>query len=360
MMTRRNILAGASAFTCTVLAHSNISAQSKLTDRHPLWPHWELWRAAHLEFDGRVVDKNQASSSHSESQGYGAFLAAQIGDLDAFRRIVEWTETNLAIRDDTLLAWRWLPDETPNVPDLNNASDGDLFFAWALVIAAEKFNQPQYLTRARSIAADLVETCVIQRPDRPGSLILLPAMNGFVQNGIVTINPSYMMPRALREVGRATSQPALINVASSALELMAEISIRQLVPDWIDLDQTGVLFGSEGSANMGYEALRIPLFLAWSGETGQPALRRAAGAYDALGMPFFQSATILDATSGKILESNSEPGYAAISALTQCAILGGAGSAIPDFTAQQSYYAATLHLFTLLAQQEFYPSCMPL
>ena len=80
--------------------------------------------------------------------------AAEIGDEDAFRRMMDWSEANLAIRPDNLLAWRWQPDVPGRVADPNNASDGDLFYAWALIRGADRFGQsawrePRHRDRTR-------------------------------------------------------------------------------------------------------------------------------------------------------------------------------------------------------------------
>ena len=79
-------------------------------------------------FPGRVIDRPQGMASHSEGQGYGMVLAAEIADgRRPFGRMMDWSEANLAIRPDNLLAWRWQPDVPGRVADPNNASDGDLF-----------------------------------------------------------------------------------------------------------------------------------------------------------------------------------------------------------------------------------------
>ena len=113
---------------------------------------WQAWKGAYLQPSGRVVDGLQQNASHSEGQGYGAVLAVEFADQEALTRILDWTEANLALRGDSLLAWRYLPDASNPVPDLNNASDGDLFYAWALVRAAARFNQRAYLQRAQQTA----------------------------------------------------------------------------------------------------------------------------------------------------------------------------------------------------------------
>ncbi|MDG4649221.1 glycosyl hydrolase family 8 [Roseibacterium sp. SDUM158017] len=329
---------------------------------HPLWPLWDVWRSANLEFSGRVIDRPQGNASHSEGQGYGMLLAAEIGDGDAFRRMADWTDANLAIRADSLLAWRWQPDVPGRVADPNNASDGDLFYAWALVRGAERFGEPRWSRRATEIAMDLAAKCIAVRPDRPGTPILLPAEYGFVSETGVTVNPSYMMPRAMREVAQATGVPQLAEAARSGLELMAQIASVQLVPDWLAITPSGIRPDERFSFQMGYEALRIPLFLAWSGERGHPALRRAAAAMAdaAARLPAAQHATVIDARTGTVLESSADPGYAAITGLVDCAVNGGFGAPIPGFSPEQPYYPATLHMFALLSQTEQYPSCLPI
>ncbi len=338
------------------------AAQAATGEQHPLWPLWEAWRQANLEFSGRVIDGPQGNASHSEGQGYGMLLAAEIGDGDAFRRMAEWTDSNLAIRPDNLLAWRWQPDVPGRVADPNNASDGDLFYAWALLRGAERFGEPRWRDRANGIAADLARTCIAMRPDRPGVPVLLPAEYGFVSEAGATVNPSYMMPRALREVAAATRQPQLDAAAQSGLDLMAEIATVQLVPDWVQITPAGLRADDRFSFNMGYEAMRVPLFLAWSGERNHRALRRAAAALsDAVAtLEPAQNATVIDARTGAVLETSADPGYAAIAALAGCAAQGGIGSPIPGFSPAQPYYPATLHMFTLLAQMERYPSCLPI
>jgi endoglucanase len=361
-MIRRRFLATLAGGAALGFGSHRLAAQAATGGAHPLWPLWEAWRFANLEFSGRVIDRPQGMASHSEGQGYGMLLAAEVGDPDSFRRMMDWTETNLAIRPDNLLAWRWQPDVPGRVADPNNASDGDLFYAWALIRGAERFGEPAWVDRAAAIARDLAAKCIATRPDRPGAPILLPAEYGFSGEEGITVNPSYMMPRALREVAAATGVPQLGAAAQSGLDMMAQIAAVQLVPDWVTITATGLRSDPRFSAHMGYEALRVPLFLAWSGERGHPALRRAAAALaDAqAALPPSRTATVIDAQNGAVLEASADPGYAAIAGLVTCAVNGGVGAAIPGFSPDQPYYPATLHLFALLSQTERYPSCLPI
>jgi endoglucanase len=362
-MKRRNFLGAlAASAVAAKLNTGRVGAQTSAGGQHPLWPLWEAWRQAYLDFSGRVVDVPQGSASHSEGQGYGMLLAAEFGDGDAFRRMAEWTDANLAIRPDNLLAWRWQPDVPERILDPNNASDGDLFYAWALLRGADRFNDPRWRSRATDIAVDLGRKCIAMRPDRPGVPVLLPAEFGFTDEQGLTLNPSYMMPRALREVAEATGVTELALAARSGLDLMAEIAAVRLVPDWIRLIPSGITSAERFSAHMGYEALRIPLFLAWSGARGHPALTRASAAWSAYlaQRVSAQTPTVLDASSGAVLETSGDPGYRALAALAECVVGRNVGARMPAFTTNQPYYPATLQLFAMLAQTDGYPSCLPI
>ncbi|MDD7973363.1 glycosyl hydrolase family 8 [Roseinatronobacter alkalisoli] len=353
-MKRRSFLTGTAGAALMGLSGPALAD----TMREPANALWQAWKTAHLDFSGRVIDAPQNNASHSEGQGYGMLLAAEFGDADAFRRMADWTHANLAIRTDNLLAWRWLPDTPVRVPDLNNASDGDLFYAWALLRGAERFDTPQWRARAIAVAEDLTRKCIASRPDRPGAPILLPAETGFVMDDAIVFNPSYIMPRALRALSAATGDTQLSRVASSCLDLMAEIARSGLVPDWLQLTVAGPRPAEGFSRHTGYEAIRIPLFLAWSGEYQHPAILRAANAMARA--PQGHAGTVIDANTGEILEFSADAGYRAIAAIAGCAAHGGMGAAIPPFARNQPYYPATLHLFTMLAQTEMLPSCRPI
>lgn len=325
---------------------------------HPLQAVWQVWKTLCLTPDGRIVDGFQNSDSHSEGQSYGLTLAAAFDDVAAFDSIYAWTEANLAVRDDALLAWRWKHDQTPRVPDPNNASDGDLFYAWALSSMAAHHNRPELAERARAIANDLGRLCIVAHPDGMGGLLFLPAEKGFTNGADYVINLSYYFPRAMHDLALASGVASLNKVSEDGMALMSSIAEQQLVPDWITVGPQGWSAPPEGfSANAGYEAMRVPLFALWSGQKDAPSVHRynaavaAAKAGDAV--------SVFDAVTGEVRERSPHPGYAAIAALAACAAAGLVGAAIPAFSSAQPYYPATLHLMALVAQTEMYPRCMP-
>lgn len=328
----------------------------------PLNAAWQAWKAANLTADGRVVDAYQEGASHSESQGYGLYLATRFGDGDAFRRIYTWTESNLAIRGDGLLAWRWRAEATPPVEDLNNASDGDLFYAWALAAGAEPFGLPEARGRAAAIAAALDEVCLRPLPAEPGALLMLPGAEGFDRPEGVIFNPSYWMPRLMAELGTEFDRPRLVQAAEAAQRQLGTFAARGLAPDWALATEAGwqpppATF----SANAGYEAMRLPLYLCLSGQAGHPLVARFAAAYAAAMAGGDATPTVMDALTGAVQERSPHSGYAAIAGLARCAApAAGTGLPIPLFTIDQPYYPATLHLFVLIAQLEGFPACVPI
>lgn len=371
-MNRRHFLSALSAAAGTGLSGlTPATAQTFSSDdlppdslflppEHPLQEAWSAWKSLCLLEDGRVVDGFQGNVSHSEGQGYGLVLASIFGDRAAADQIMAWTMLNLTMRNDSLLAWRWYPDRSPPVPDLNNASDGDLFYAWGLVLAARRDNRPELLEAAQMMAADLLRRCTAPDPGASGREFLLPGANGFREEGRIIINPSYYMPRAMRDIARATGQPALELLAEDGQALIGALAERGPVPDWVEITAAGV--GSpppQFSANSGYEAVRVALFQIWSGVGEGRTVSAWAAAHEAAG-PAGGAVTVFALPTGAVMERSSHAGYSAVASLSQCTISSGFGSLMPAFTTEQPYYPATLHLMALVAQATTYPRCVPI
>lgn len=364
-MNRRNFMAliGASLGTTPVLAPAMARGQG-LPARRDLAqiaaPLWTAWKEGYLQPDGRVLDRLQSNASHSEGQGYGMILATEFNDPEAFRRMYDWAELNLAIRGDALLAWRYMPHLAERVPDLNNASDGDLFYAWALLRASRQFADRGYFERASSIARALEDSCIRPSPENPETLVFLPAAQGFAQGNRVVVNPSYLMPLAMRELGTATGVEALTSAAVHGEAMLARLAVDGLVPDWVRISGDGIAAAEGFSANSGYEAMRVPLFLVWSGATGHPAVQQMARYYARALTPGAPVPTLIEPASGVVLEASTHSGYRALAALMACAGQAGqVGSTMPSFETTQPYYPATLHMFAVIAANQVSPECVP-
>lgn len=322
---------------------------------------WESWKGAYMQTDGRVVDALQQGASHSEGQGYGALLATEFGDEMAFRQMVDWAEMNLSIRGDGLLAWRYLSNQPTPVPDLNNASDGDLFYAWALVRGSALFGDRRLLTRAITTAQALAEKCIVPSLANRDISVFIPGAQGFVSADRIVFNPSYIMPRAMREVASATGVVQLANAAQHAETMLAQLAERALVPDWVQITSNGMA-GAEGFSTVaGYEAMRVPLYLIWSGQPRHPAVTRITRVYANSLNTGAPVPTKIDTVSEEVLEASIDPGYRSLAALVSCAAMSGqAGSSMPSFDPSQPYYPATLHMFAMIAANQVVPECVPI
>jgi endoglucanase len=183
-------------------------------------------------------------------------VAAARGDGDRFAQVWTWTRDHLR-REDGSLAWRWADGR---VADPEPAADADLDAARALLVAAERFDEPGYAVEGRALGRAAAENMTADEVLTAG-----PWARG---EGVV--NPSYWSPRALAMLG-------LDDLAASAQRLTARLTESGLPPDWARVEPWGVApAGSPdggGPAVYSYDAVRVPLRLA---ESCDPADREIA------------------------------------------------------------------------------------
>lgn len=225
---------------------------------------WANYKQAFLQ-EGRVVDVGNQDISHSEGQGYGMLLAIAADDRASFEQIWDWTRKNLQ-RDDKLFGWRWTPNSEPHVQDWNNATDGDLLIAWALASGSERWKRPDWQDEARLVAQRIRTSLIHSTPFGPA---IIPGHMGFRTDSAVTLNPSYWVYPAFKVLARIDPDPVWESLASSGTALLAltRFGPHQLPPDWVVLtsDQRLGLSDMPARRRMGYEAIRVPLYLCWAG-----------------------------------------------------------------------------------------------
>ena len=303
---------------------------------------WAAWKRRFLAEDGRVIDELQDGASHSEGQGYGMLLAQAHGDRAAFEAMESWAARVLAIRDDPLMAWRWLPDRAEGIPDWHNATDGDLFRAWALHRAERFSGWAGHGEAATRIANALAAQCLAHDPRAPTEWLLTPSAESPRSPGAVLLNPSYIMPRALRELGDAYGLPDLVRAADHGETVLRELSEGGLVPDWTMVTPQGFRRAGQLSFRHGYDALRSALFLAWSGRREHPVVRDAVAAYrNAPG----DVPVVMD-RDGRVITRSDLPGYKSLRDYLLCT-----GSQLQPL-ADEPYYPATLGLMARIALRE--------
>lgn len=318
---------------------------------------WPDFKSRFLEEDGRVVDTANGAISHSEGQGYAMLLAAAMDDREAFERIWRWTRQTLGVRTDGLFAWVYDP-QTEAIKDPNNATDGDLLIAWALIRAAQKWDVPAYLHAARTLCDAVLAHGTLEVDDY-GRLIM-PGVVGFSaaerSDGAV-FNLSYWVFPALRDLSVLLGPATTASIENAGLRLLEEARFGEhnLPPDWLALQATTSSIADGFEPVFGYNAIRIPLYLVWGniGARGHLAPFVSLWLHDA---PSQSAAAQVHLATGEI-EPLTEAGYGAIAELTACAMNGSGSTSALQAPLDHHYYPAILHLLSLLAFHERGLSC---
>ncbi|MFO7594031.1 MAG: glycosyl hydrolase family 8 [Pseudomonadota bacterium] len=225
---------------------------------------WQEYRERFIK-DGRVVDRHQDGISHSEGQGYAMLMAVAADDRASFDQLWEWTRSVLQRKDD-LFSWRY--EECPErdagcVADYNNASDGDVLIAWALLRAHRRWDESDYNRHARRITDAIAEHLLVSHQQR---LILLPGIEGFADEDTLTLNPSYWIFPALEAFSAEFDEPLWDDVIASGRWLLHQgrFGVHQLPPDWVVLEDGALRLSDKFPPRYSYNAVRIALHQAWS------------------------------------------------------------------------------------------------
>jgi len=307
---------------------------------------WKIFKQGFVEASGRVVDTGQGRISHSEGQGFAMLLAVHYEDRAAFDLIWQWTQQRLQVRDDGLIAWKW--DPLRGNTDKNNASDGDLLVAWALLRAGDKWQCAACTESGQRIAQDIRKK-LLRRTAH--GLVLLPGLEGFDKPEGMTVNLSYWVFPALREIGRADPAPEWDELAKTGMAMLQYSYFGRwgLPPDWLKLGDKVV--PAEGfPERFGYDAVRIPLYLIWSRRESDALLKPYREFW-----AFFAGSRYLPAfTNLKDDSVDSRDADAGIRAIAQAVgeYPNARADRLPALDRQQSYYSAVLLLLCKMALRE--------
>ena len=305
---------------------------------------WNQFKATYIE-NGRVIDKGQNGISHTEGQGAGLLLAVQNNDPETFAQIWNWTQRNLQVRDDKLFAWSWSPKVGVN--DMNNASDGDLFIAWALSRAYSRWNEPSYLFAAIQVSQTIRSKLLRKTPK---GTVLLPGAMGFEKPEYLKLNLSYWVFPAINELSILDPSPEWEELRVSGLRLMDEARFGkwQLPPDWLKLE--GERISSVDGDQFGYDAVRIPLYLIWGKQANPSSVKPFQNFWGAF--PGKQSLPAwVNVNTGELAKYNGSAGFYSVAAIT-LAYPNMSSEQLPEFNPSQGYYSSMLSLFTKMALED--------
>jgi endoglucanase len=316
--------------------------------------HWQAFCGRFLLPEGRVVDTGNGGISHSEGQGWALLCAEQMEDRETFDRLLNWTRRVLARPGDALSSWRFRPDglRGGGVDDVNNATDGDLMIAWALLRAGQRWQSPDYTAQGTAIARDVLRLLVREVGEET---VLLPGAAGFEQREHVVLNPSYYAFPALRALAQAVPDPTWLRLAADGVALLRRARFGRwgLPADWVALPRLGgrPVPAPGWPARFSYDAVRVPLYLAWAGMGREPA---AAGAARFWGDPLHgQMPAWTDFASDAVSPYPASTGIRSLAQLT----IGkqSNGSSQPRWPSPgeaQDYYSSVLTLLARLAWRD--------
>jgi endoglucanase len=317
---------------------------------------WQPWRDRFVTAEGRVVDDANKNISHSEGQGYGLLLAVLAQDRAAFTKLWSFTKTQLLLRDDGLVVWRWDPAASPHVADVNNASDGDILIAYSLALAGERWNSPEFTASAKDLATAIGHVLIKRLGDRT---VLMPAAKGFGAgerpDGPI-VNLSYWIFEALPVLAGLAPDADWGALADSGRDLVlaARFGRDRLPANWISIRGAKPAPAQGFDPLFGYDAIRIPLYLVRAGLIDRSFLEPFAKLW---GSPL-DSPAVINLADSHAEEQLGDPGYRMVAAAVGCAL---DHRPIPDSLrtpAPTSYYPSTLHLLALSTVAQNYPGCL--
>lgn len=223
--------------------------------------------------DGRVVRRDQGGDTVSEGQAYGMLIAVGTNDEESFTEIWDWTRENLQ-RADGLLAWRWDGD----IVDPEPAADADLDVARALVLAGDRFDDPDLTDAGNALATQILDDLTVVTA---AGRILLPG-EWAAATTPYAYNPSYASPAAFALLGASTGDPRWAELATGSAAVTGTLLAGSaLPPDWAQVHPDGRVESMPGPQGTGtdvrysYDAARLAIRYAESCTATDVALSAA-------------------------------------------------------------------------------------
>ncbi|WP_437614796.1 glycosyl hydrolase family 8 [Erwinia sp. V71] len=304
---------------------------------------WSSYKSRYLASDGRIRDTGNNNVSHTEGQGYAMLLAVANDDRQTFDRLWQWTNAHLSNSQNGLFYWRYNPAASDPVVDRNNASDGDVLIAWALLRGGQKWNVAEYLQQSDKIQRAIVSHNVITFA---GRTIMLPGAQGFNKNSYVIINPSYFLFAAWQDFADRSHLQVWSKLIEDSFDLLGEMGnfgSSGLPLDWVALNADGSLAPAIAwPPRFSYDAIRIPLYIWWY---DPQSLRLAPFQRFWSNYSRLQTPAWINVSSNEAAPYNMAGGLLAVRDLT----MGDTGQLSDQLDAKEDYYSASLRLLVWTA-----------
>jgi endoglucanase len=230
---------------------------------------WRGFRKTFITAEGRVHRPDQGDDTVSEGQAYAMLRAAWMNDQPMFDTIWQWTRTHLvrgADPGDPLLAWHWSPHSMA-VVDRNFASDADVDYAFALLLASVRWNTPSDGRASYADEALRVLDAVLREStarDHDGRLVLLPGSWAATRvSDAVVLNPSYFAPAWYRVFFQVTKDRRWLELVDTTYAVLDSVCQStdgpRAIPDWIEWQSIHQWRPwKDREPESGWEAVRVP------------------------------------------------------------------------------------------------------
>lgn len=304
---------------------------------------WTQYKARFLMADGRIVDTGNGSVSHTEGQGFAMLMAVANDDKASFDRMWQWTSATLKNKANGLFYWRYNPAAPDPVTDKNNASDGDVLIAWALLQADERWRDARYSAASDAITKALLAHTTVKFA---GYRVMLPGASGFNRNTAVTLNPSYFIFPAWQAFADRSHLVVWRELIQDSQTLLGKMGWGRanLPTDWVSLAADGKLTPASGwPPRMSYDAVRIPLYLSWA-DPQSPLLAPWQRWWQQF--PRDKTPAWINVATNEPASYMAQGGLLAVRDLTL-----GESAGEPQITEQDDYYSASLKMLAWLAER---------
>ncbi|MGE0199771.1 MAG: glycosyl hydrolase family 8 [Candidatus Melainabacteria bacterium] len=226
---------------------------------------WSFFKSRFVPGGERVASNNYGGTI-TEGQSYSLLKSVLLGDRETFEKTWRWTKTHMQRQEDHLFGWEWgqREDGAWGLKYQESAPDADQDIAYALLLAAENWDRPDYAEAAKAIIADFWTVHVRQIHGR--YYLASGDWEGFHRE-YFTLNPSYFAPYVYRKFAEVDAEHAegwkqLAADIYPTLTACSALTANHLPPNWcaVQYESGEITFSDrqgEGARNFGYDAHRV-------------------------------------------------------------------------------------------------------
>ncbi len=224
---------------------------------------WQTYKSRFIQSDGRVIDHQNGAITHTEGIGYALYFAYRFDDSESFERIFGWYRANMHKNQQGIIGWKWgqHPDGSWGMLSLNNATDGDLWIAYALMLMSQRSDHQEYRQEAH-VLLTAIKQHLLRKADAIS--VLLPGVEGFETAQTLRLNPSYLLLEIFAYLSKNDADPIwnALHVSAQKMLESSVFSALQLHPDWVLFDRQKKQFTLDPQGPyFGYDAIRVPLMI---------------------------------------------------------------------------------------------------